>query len=175
MAIWTDPRVFQDTNNINQTILNVYLSENQRYLLTRPEDTLILRDVGTFTTSSTSFTAVDLTSMRLTFTLQRTATVLIDLSGSVSFDTPNERSIYFDVQMDGDIWLSSGTSTKLTLGVKSVASGIETNLKFPIDFRVPFLVVPAGVHYFDLHWRVSASTASLFTNPTLMFSAREIA
>ncbi len=170
---WTPPLDFEETNNVNSTVLNQHLSENLRYLFARPRDVITLRDIGSYSTTSNTMVAVDVTALRLRITLQTEADVMLWLNGSCNSDSTSNRRVYFDILMDGTTYLSSDDTTELSEGL-AVADNANNTTDLPMNFRFYYPNVSAGSHYFDLYWRVTGNTVTMPTNPAVQFGVMEI-
>lgn len=172
MAIWTDPKVYADTNNVNSEVLNKYLSENMRYLFRRPRNLVTLRDVGSFTITSTTLVPVSEPTLRLTTTLQKQADVKLSWSFLGAHNTASVRTLTIDFLQDSDIYLSSLDTTPLSGGLQSRAVAVSSGHIFSGEWIIPNL--SAGTHYWDLYAAQSANTLTIYTNPALQLSVREI-
>lgn len=171
MVTWTDPKIWEDTNNVNAEAMNTYLSENSRYLLERPMDIVTLRDVGNLQTTSTSFVAVSATTVRLNVVLQREANLKFWVNSFVNATA--SASACYDILMDGTTYLSSDDTTPLTYGIaRNYNSG--ASLLAPLPLEMVYEDVAEGAHYFDLMFYVTASTLTIYTDPLFQFGVKEI-
>ena len=169
---WTDPKIFAETNNVNSVVLNRYLSENMRYLFKRPRDIVTLRDVGIYTTTSTSFVAIDTDALRLNITLQTQADLNFWVNTAMS-NTNSGATWTLDILMDGTTYLSSGTGTPLNRGLAlSNAGGANYNDMVGLNYIEED--VSAGLHFFDLYWKVNSGTGTLDTTSATQFGGIEV-
>ncbi len=173
--IWTDPNIFEETNNVNSVVLNKFLSENMRYLFSRPRDIITLRDIGSFTTTSTTLVAVSTSSLRLSITTQSISDLKFWFEGSFSINSSNYRLIDFDILMDGTTYLSTNTGTPSARGLNSRdTNGAASGVAMSANFEFVFEEVSAGAHFFDLYYATAGNTLTLVTDPTLQFGVIEV-
>jgi glycogen debranching enzyme len=171
---WTPPKVFEETNNVNSTVLNQYLSDNDRYLFRRPRHIINLRDTGNFTTTSSSFVVVDSTTLRLSVTVQAEADYRIWLNGGFNVNNSNIRQTKWDILQDNTTYLSSGTGTALTNGLSLITNSATSSGRNLVHLDHVIENLSAGTHFFDLYYAISASTLVLYTNPRLQFGIMEV-
>ena len=114
------------------------------------------------TTTGTSFAAVDTTNFRLTSGTINSGRYLVFLSAEWAVTTLNNK-VYADMYVDGTTRATNGNST----------SGIMTwNNPNQNSDRLVLLAYFTGLsvatHTFDLYWKVSAGTGSIFTSVAKM-------
>lgn len=110
---------------------------------------------GDYTTTSTSFTAVDATNLTLSITLFAVHRVSITLVGTCANSTLGD-TVRFDVAVDGT---RLGGVNGIT-GLKEAVAGDE----YPLSINYLTDPLSAGTHTFQLQWFASAATATLSAN-----------
>jgi hypothetical protein len=114
------------------------------------------RTAGDYTTTSTTYVAVDATNLNFTITTGARR-VLISFTGSVSH-TANGGVVYLDVAVDGT---QVGGSVGLVLfQTASAAQSGNASFTYVTD------ALTAGSHTFELMWKGAVGTATLFGGAT---------
>ena len=146
-AIWSSPRSWSVGELVTAALMNAHLRDNLEFLKTPPTDSEILNEGADYTITSTSYVIMDL-AKRLTITTAG-GDVFWAFSGAVA----NSSGITFlDVAVDtvrlgGDDGLIAINSANARLA--GTCFRLITGLS-------------AGVHTFDLWWKVSAGTGTIY-------------
>lgn len=162
--LWTTPREWTTKDAITKERLNA-ISDDLNYLINPSRATATVRGTGANTTVAlTTFTNLDVSNYGLSVELTGVRDVRVKLQGKVSNATLAAIT-FFDVYIDNSIYLSSLSGTALTQGVWAATQYVAANL-IPVvfDVSIPAGVLAAGVHTFQLRWRVSAGTSTFYDN-----------
>lgn len=159
-AIWTTPRTWAMNELVTESLLNQQLRDNLEYLSSRPFAEY--QWTSSYTTTSTSFIAVDSTNLRLSLTTNG-GDVLVLLAASASNNTSGADN-FLDVAVNG---VRKG-------GVNGIYGFDTASTNNPFNVSVPIIIdgLAAGSHTFELQWRTSAGTLTL--NSYGRFSVKEI-
>jgi hypothetical protein len=122
---------------------------------TPPRDSYVANEVSDYTTTSTSFVAVDATNYNLSITTNG-GEVEIHFDGMMSHTAVAGR-VYFDVYIDSTTYLGGDDGLS---GAKP-PSGDNFGWR-PIAFTRRITGLSAAAHTFQLHWKTSGATATLY-------------
>lgn len=160
---WTTPNTVAANDAISAANHNTYIRDNLLYLFSqRAIATVNYSHSADYTTTSTSFTAVDTTNLRLTATI-RSGRALLSVSCEWFVTYTAGYKIYADILVDGTTRLG-GTNGIIAWENKNSNSD-------RCSFLYPATGLSDGSHTFDLCWKVSAGTGSIYANaiPVTMF------
>lgn len=107
---------------------------------------------GDYTTTSTSFVAVDATNLTLTLLTHDPHRVQITLVGT-AFNTTIADTVRLDVLVDG-------TRLGGTNGITGLKQAVASD-EYPLSITYVTDPLPAGIHTFQLQWLVNAGTGTL--------------
>lgn len=152
---WVTPVDFASKQVIGKTELN-QIMENMRYLFKTPRSQ-VTQQSGTYSTTNTSFEAVDTSFFRLELNLNVTCDVLV----WCQVITRQTSNIYgenmLDVLQDGTTYLSSLTGTPLTDGIARMGSRYSNGSYKTYGGLWLWEDIAAGDHYWDLMWKDDGS------------------
>ena len=156
---WTTPKTWVTGEALTASDLNTHVRDNLDYLkdaiddlTSPPTDHYECDEASDYTTTSTSFVAVDSTNLRLTITTNG-GDVLIVFTGSVANSAAGYRT-YLDIEVDDASYLGDDDG----LVVFSNAANYNT----PPSLVALAQNLSAGEHTFELHWKVEGGTATLY-------------
>lgn len=174
---WTVPTTLTEETLVNKEFLNAQLSENMRYLFSRPRDVVSVRTgAGSETTSNTTFTAVNVNLFRLNITVQRQTDLIFRFIGVTSQTSNNYGETMFDIYHSNlDKYISSLTATPLTNGISRSGIRYSNTTRISQAISVIYEDVPIGDHIFDLHWADDGSggVSTLHYDALAQFSVGE--
>ena len=156
MTTWTTPRTWADNDLVDAADLNEQLRDNLEWVKAVIDngDSYECDEASSdYTTTSTNFTAVDSTNLRLTITTNG-GDVLVGFCGSITTTSAGYR-IFLDVKLDDD-YLGNDDG----LLAKSIASGLG-DTPHPASFVYLVRDLETGEHTFELHWKVTAGTGKI--------------
>ncbi len=162
-AIWTTPKTWATGDALTALDMNTHLRDNLEFLKTNVSDEYRGNESADWTTTSTSFVDVDNTKLRLEVTTKG-GDLLIGFYGTVLHPAASQ-IINFDVEAS----LNGGAGARLGLGndgLVGVVSVTNTNIRMPVSFVYLYRNIAAGSWVFDLQWKTSASTATLYGGAT---------
>jgi hypothetical protein len=162
---FTAPPTKNSGDDITATLWNTYVRDNINYLINgRPKAQIIREGVANYTTSSTSFVALDTTNLRITLTVN-SGIAVIEATGVVQHSDTSSGSgaalggrISLDIIRDGSVRLG-GTNGLLTILQSNNGSAMHA-----FHIKVRFTGLSVGSHTFDLAWRTSGATATMYNN-----------
>ncbi len=149
---WTTPHTWVNGEALEEDIMNEQIRDNFNFLKDRPSDSYELNEVANYTTDLTTFDDVDPTNLALTITTEG-GDVWIGFTGSVSNNTINAY-IHFDVKVDGVLFAGDDG---IIVEQINPANNVST-----IGFIILIDSLAAAVHTFELQWKVSAGTGTMF-------------
>jgi hypothetical protein len=144
---YTTPTTRSTSDLITASIWNTDIVNNIKALKDPPSSQYVVNEGSDYTTSSTSFTAVDGTNLSLTITTVGGA-VLVHFHGTV-----DGAKAYFDVDVD------SGGGTA---GDDGICVGEFGSAAVPCTFTRRITGLSAASHTFELQWKVASGTATLY-------------
>lgn len=148
---WTAPTTRTTGELITASIWNTDVVDNLAYLFDPNGAEYVA--AGTLTTTSTSFTDIDGTNMKLTVsTTQANAPVTIGFSAAATADAA--AIVYFDIDIDGT------REGETTVGLHHFY-GSNAAQYHPVGFVWRTSIASAGSHIFKMKWKVSTSTGRL--------------
>lgn len=153
---WSVP---DDWNTIvvpGATDMNRNIRDNMNYLFSqRPSPGLVRTGSFDYTTTSTSWVAVDTTNLVLTATINSGRfRVFCNGTWIGSASTVN---LYVDIGIDGTIIRGSSAN----YGSASQLSGSVGTGRWPFSFIATFTGISVGAHSFYLAWRVDSGTGTM--------------
>lgn len=155
---WNSPATFLTGRTVTASDWNTYVTDNISYLNARPGDEYLTNEGSDYTTTSTSFVAVDSTNLSISLT-SNGGDVLIGFSGSVS-NTTGGQSVYMDVFVDVD----GGGYNSLT-GDDGLVMATSTNAGHMnnVSFIFKHTGLSSGsVYTYRLYWQVTANTGTMY-------------
>jgi hypothetical protein len=160
----TDPGV-QAGDPISSSHYNTYIRDNIAFLLSgRARSQIIREGVANYTTSSTSFVAVDTTNLRITLTVA-TGRVRIRATGIVQHsDTASGSGTLLGGTIDVDIQKDATTRAGGTNGLWKILQSNNGSALHPFAVEAEFTGLSVGSHTFDLMWKTSGATATMMNN-----------
>lgn len=138
---------------VTETHMDV-LRGNIEYLLTPNSDPGVATGAADVTTTSTSWVAVNTTNWRKTITTNG-GTVKI-VASFLCKTTNNTDTVSFDIAVDGT---RIGDATAGLTAYNGKGGAVLQHMTV-VGITTP----SAGSHNFDLYWKVSAATATLYNN-----------
>jgi hypothetical protein len=162
---WTAPKTWVVGEAVTAGDLNTHIRDNLLALKAPPTTYVKLDEASDYTTTSTSFVAIDNTKLNLSITTTGGDVLIVFFANIANGTSHTQIDIEFDgVAMGGDNGLIrvSGGSGNYTLA--SLAC-IKTS-------------VSAGTHAVRVMWKVPSGTSTLYAGTTLdihpMFWVREV-
>ena len=156
---WKLPRDWKQQEALTAIKLNTEIRDKMIYLFDKPHTVLTVRDVN-YTTTSTSWVTVD----DRVFTLNVETfggDVIVELHGLVDTNSGVQR-VDLDLWIDDSYYLSSGAATPNSFGFASSQGRFTGSDRTLAGFKV-LTNLPAGIHKFQLRWKVSGATGTLRT------------
>jgi hypothetical protein len=165
-ATWTAPKTWATSELVTAALLNTHLRDNLEFLLKPPSASQDYDNGTDPTTTSTSFVAIDTggdPDLRLSLETEG-EDVAVSFFGLINGDNSGNviGGVYLNVLVDG---------TTLAVADDGICVVFSDALVGPDNyssgyFRIIISGLSAGVHTFDLMWKVSASggttTATLY-------------
>jgi hypothetical protein len=150
---YTAPATFSAGQLVTATDLNTQVRDNLIALKDPNSAHYELNESVDYTTTSTAFVNIDATAgkLSLSITLAVVADVFIFFTGAVENSGGNR--INFDVTMDGTRIAGDDGLMVMTVGVA---------LATPVYFTLMKTAVSAAAHTFNLQWKTSAGTATMY-------------
>ncbi|MBN1679581.1 MAG: hypothetical protein JW966_04765 [Anaerolineae bacterium] len=152
---WTSPKTWEAGELVTATLFNTHLRDNLNALKSPPSQQILRDNSGNYTTTSTSFVAIDSTNLKCTITTNG-GDVLVWFVGSFSASVAGY-DVGLDIRIDGTTRLGSDFTWGLAEDYE-----LSTNAR-PITLG-PVIVsgLDAGEHSFEIMWRTaSGQTAQL--------------
>ena len=150
-ATWTAPKTWATGELVTATDMNTYLRDELEFLKDPPTATYVLNEGSDYSTTSTSFVDVDGTNLSLALTTAG-GDVMIGFFGL--FRSSSTFQVHLDVAVDGARW--GGDDGIVAMRVSSNVPDREAG------FVVLMQGLSAGAHTFDLQWKVSGGTMTLY-------------
>lgn len=147
---YTQPTTRNTGDSITASNWNTDLVDNLIAIKNPPTDSYVADENANWTSNSTSFVDVDGTDLSLTITTTG-GDVFVGFHGNVS---GANIIVYFDVTMDG-VRIGTDDGIIARFVTTSVANG-------NVSFTRLVTGVSAGTHTFNLQWKVSSGTATLY-------------
>lgn len=148
---WTTPYTFVSGDPLTAAQLNV-MQDNLNALKAPPTDTYSADEASDWTTSSTSFTAIDGTDLSLSITTTG-GDIWVHFHGNIISGAA--ANVYFQLVLDG-------TGVVGDDGHIAVYSDRTAAPGRPVSFSRLITGVSAATHTILINWKTSASTATLF-------------
>jgi len=176
---YTTPKTWAVNEKLTASDMNVYVRDNMA-ALKNPPSQQVVRDNGTmYSTTSTTFVAVDATNVKVTLTTAG-GDVMVGFTGTAAADSTTARQMSFDVDVDGNGGWANAQGYAGGIMTTAILSTIAQGVSFG-----PILIqnLPAGVHTFTLLWRMNGGTGYLHSDTNdadyrneqpLIFWAREV-
>jgi len=176
---FTDPKTWEYGELVTAELLNEQLRDNMLALKNPPTGQVVRDNGGFYSTTSTSFVAVDSTNVKVTLTTSG-GDVMVGFVGTAHADATSSRFMSFDVDVDGNGGWASSQGYASGIATTSIQSTTAWGVSFG-----PILIqsLAPGTHTFTLLWRVSAGTGYLHSDTSdaspqneqpLIFWAREV-
>jgi hypothetical protein len=163
---WTTPNTASAGAPISAANYNTYQRDNLTYLFSqRPESQIVYEGVSNYTTTSTSFVAVDTTNLRITKTINSGRVRLEATCRARHSDTSSGSgsdlggTMAFDFLLDGGSTRVGGTN-----GLTRMQQGNNGTQQHMIVIVGEFTGLSVGSHTFDLAWKTSGATATIFNS-----------
>lgn len=148
---WTTPQTWAAGNPITDTELNREVRDNLNALKAPPTDSYSADEASDWSTSSTSFVAIDGTDLSLSITTTG-GDIFVHFHGNVAASVG--ANIYFQLVLDGVGVV--GDDGHIAVNTGSGAPGR------PVSFSRLLTSVAAGAHTIFINWKTSAGTATLY-------------
>lgn len=142
---WTQPKTWS-SEPLTSADLNTHLRDNLEALKDPPSAQYVLDEASDYSTTSTSFVAVDSSNLALSLTTTG-GDLLVHFHGVLQITT---HVIFLDVYLDGS---PIGGDD----GLVQLLNGTHT-----LSFTRLVQNISAGAHTLELRWRVNAGTAVLY-------------
>lgn len=149
---WTVPRTFQVGELITASMLNEQIRDNMNALKSPPSDNYELDEASDYTTTQTTFVAVDATNLELTI-VTTGGDILVHFHGCVEHGTPN--FICFNLNLDS---IAVAGDDGIIRCRPAATAGTGT---IAVSFSRLLTNVAAGTHVIRLTWKTGAGTATL--------------
>lgn len=157
---WTVPPSWSTSQLVTATQMQV-LSDDLAYLLNRPNNSIKRDNGSSYTTTSTSFTDLDGTNIKITMSISGSAVLLgftaVILGGAAVADAG---SPYFDFDIDGTRFASAGTDGYFRAGYNSSSAAQAVS---NVSMTALVTGLSTGSHTFKVKWKVASGTATLFS------------
>jgi len=147
---WTPPKTWVTNEPLTASDLNTHLRDNLLVLKAPASDQYSLNEGFNYTTSSTNFVNIDGSLLSLPITTTG-GDVLIGFNGTFSINTP--LVLYLNVTVDG-VQIADNDG----IGAWTLYAGAYFHMSF-VRLKTG---LSAGNHTFNLQWKVSANTATLY-------------
>lgn len=168
-AAWTAPRNWADDELVTATLLNTHLRDNLEFLKAMISDEYRGNETTDWSTTSASFVDVDNTKLRLEVATKGGSDLLIGFYGTVLHPAASQ-IVCFDVEAA----LNGGAATRLGIGPDGLVINVSitnTNIRTPFSFVHLYRNIAAGNWVFDLQWKTSTNTATLYGGATTNYDA----
>ena len=154
---WTTPKTWTVDEVVGASDMNTHLRDNLNALKDPPTAVIVRDNNGQYSTTSTSFVAVDDTNLKCTLTTAG-GNVEVWFNGVILADSTTSRHAFFDIQVDGD----GGWAQDKGFAEGIVRAAVQTTVAQPVAFG-PIVVegLEAGEHTFALLWKQSGGTLYL--------------
>lgn len=150
---YTAPTTRSTSDLITASIWNTDLVDNITYLNARPNDLYTLNQVSDYTTTSTSFVDIDGTNLSLSIATNG-GDVVVGFMGSAA-NANSGAGVYFNIDID------NGTAFAADDGM-FLFTAPGASFAVNVSFSVIITGLSAGVHTFDLQWKVSSGTGKIW-------------
>lgn len=162
---WTAPNTAVTGAPISASEYNTYVRDNLTFVHSGKARSQIIREgVANYTTSSTSFAAVDTTNLRITLTVS-TGRVRIRATGMLQHsDTASGAGSLLGGTMCIDIQKDAATRAGGTNGLWKILQTNNGTALHPFAVEAEFTGLSVGSHTFDLMWKTSGATATMMNN-----------
>lgn len=153
-ATFTTPRTWSDAELVTAALLNTHIRDNEDYLLT--PNTIYVKNTSAtdFTTTSTSYVAVDATlSVALT---THGGHLLIGATFNCDLSTVGTITFAFDV--DGTQHYQWQANTNAAAGTPEYRGNNRASVLLPAS------IIAAGAHTVALKWKVSTGTGTVYND-----------
>jgi len=151
---WTSPKTWSSGELITAAMLNTYVRDNQTALKAPPTDTYEVNEGADYTEASTSFNAIDSTNLRLTIATTG-GDVLFGWVGSISNSGAGNFTFFDIYDVDNTVYL--GLDDGICVQETSAANDRDV-----VSFTYLLTGVAADTHNYEIHWKVSAGTTTLY-------------
>lgn len=155
---WTSPATWTAGQVVGAADLNSQLRDNMSYLLNgRPKQVIKRDNAGDYTTTSSSFVAIDSTNLAITLTLSGTIALLM-FSGMFNggFNSSYGPHTALDFDIDGTRYLSAGNE-----GFGSYNSAVNNNSGKVINTIMALVTgLSVGSHTFKVFWKTTDTQTS---------------
>ena len=167
---WTTPRTWVAGEVVTASQLNAHVRDNLNFLLNGRILSYIVRAGSSdYTTTSTSFTPVDTTNLRITATPNSGRVVLV-ATGHWKHSSSTGK-LYGDFILD-----AAGAATRV-----GGTDGLALQVMSSVGAAWPFMLIglftglSVASHTFDLAWKTDSNTATMENNPSpIVFGALEM-
>lgn len=162
---WTTPNTAVTGAPISASDYNTYQRDNLTFLHSGKARSQIIREGSSnYTTTSTSFAAVDTTNLRITLTVS-TGRVRIRATGVLQHsDTSSGSGALLGGTMAIDIRKDATTRAGGTNGLWKILQTNNGTALHPFAVEAEFTGLSVGSHTFDLMWKTSGATATMMNN-----------
>lgn len=170
MAEWTTPKTWDVDELVTAALLNVHLRDNLLALKQPPQGEVKRDNGGFYSTTSTSFVAIDNTNLKKTVTTAG-GKVKVFFQGTIHADSATSRRVYLDVQVDGSGGVGQDAGFAGGLVVTAVQSTVgQTVVVGPVILDG----LAAGAHTFALMWKTNAGTMYLHADTSDVADENEV-
>jgi hypothetical protein len=171
-TFWVDPKTWLEGEKLKADEVNEQVRDNLIWLFEKNYDIVQVTGVSDYQTTSTS-AAVVAAALQLQLSKAVDETVLRFGMTLSAYNSSASAFITFDIRMDSNIYLSSGTTTPATNGlVRYQQDTASIGSQITMDAWVDN--VDSGLHIFELVWWVSAGTGTInVTNTIAQVSVEE--
>lgn len=145
-ATFTTPKVWHANETPTAAQFNTDLTDNVKFLKDPPSDEIMLDEGSDYTTTSTTFTDIDSTTLRLNVTTQG-GNLKVFFTGVLYISASAARG-YLDLEVDGS---REGGDDGLVAILGEDSSPVAIRYSSPICWVIEDL--PAGAHTIDLQWK----------------------
>lgn len=167
-AIWTTPKTWATGEALTAADLNTHLRDNLEFLRAMTSDEYRGNESADWTTTSTSFVDVDNTRLRLEVTTKG-GDLLIGFYGTIIHSAASQI-----VCLDVEAAFNGGAPARLGIGPDGLALNVSVgsaNIRTPFAFVHLYRNAAAGSWVFDLQWKTSTGTATLYGGATTNYDA----
>ena len=164
---WTTPATWSSNQVVTAAQLNTHIRDNENYLLSRANNQIIRANGSNYTTTSSTFAAIDTTNLSITLTMTTTKVRLI-LAG-VAYNSTAGSEVEFDFFVDG-----TRVGASYTRGLYGFYQPVN-NYWCAVNLSI-VTTVSTGSRVFKPVWRTGSNTANFVSdtgNTAILFSAME--
>ncbi len=154
---WITPKNWKAGEALLPSKLNVYIGAQNDFLRYRNRYTA--NDTTGFNVTSGSLVALNDNLYRVEFEVKQNEDLLVSLDLFATINAVTN-SIWFDIYIDDDYYLSSGTATALTRGLGQMMPN-EAALSQRFKCRKLIAGLSTGVHSISLHAARNAGTQTV--------------